>query len=109
VGPREKRLRKGRKIRIHMTEELKALEQGKVNIKDVLEEPEGYMKRATIYTVLNATPKLGPAGVKKVLQATDTWPHDRIGHLSLETRRDILKHLPPRVANTFRVKRDTMI
>jgi hypothetical protein len=109
MGPREKRLRKGRKIRIQMTQELRALEAGEVNIKDVLEEPQGYMKRATIYTVLNATPKLGPAGVKKVLQATGTWPHDRISSLSLETRRDILTHLPPRVANTFRVKRDTMI
>ena len=108
MGPREKRLRKGRRIRIQMTHELRKLEEGKVNIKDVLEEPQGYMKRATIYTVLNATPKLGPAGVKKVLQATGTWPHDRIASLSLETRRDILKQLPPRVANTFRARRDTI-
>src|SRR6478735_11622856 len=108
MGPREKRLRKGRKIRIQISHELRDLEDGKLNIRDLLEDPGPTTKRVTIYTILTATPKLGPAGVKKVLQATDTWPHDRVGSLSLESRRAILKHLPPRVANTFKVKRDTI-
>lgn len=104
MGPKQKRLRKGRKIKREIQQGLEDLQSGRLNIKDVFEDPD-VLGRVSIYTLLIKTPKLGPAGVKKVLQSTDVWPHDRLSNLSPKVRSEILKQLPPRVANTFKSAR----
>jgi polyribonucleotide nucleotidyltransferase len=102
MGPREKRLRKGRRVKLQIHQELAELEAGKINIRDVLEDPSPAMKRCQIYTVMVKTPKLGQVKVRKILTETQIWPRDRVGQLSTENREQILKRLPPRVANAYR-------
>lgn len=87
---------------MRISQELEDLAAGKINIRDVLEDPSPAMKRCQIYTVMVKTPKLGPVKVRKILTETQIWPRDRVGSLSTENRQQILKRLPPRVANTYR-------
>jgi hypothetical protein len=92
-----KRLEKAREIRSAASLELQALKDGRVSLRDVLEEPEntslGHVK---IYNVLVRAPHLGEAGAKKILLSAKVWPMDRLDAISRWDLDEIMKSLPPR-------------
>jgi hypothetical protein len=92
-----KRLEKARLIRSVASSELQALKEGRITLRDVLEEPEntslGHVK---IYNVLCRAPHLGEAGAKKILLSSKVWPMDRLDAISRWDLDEIMKYLPPR-------------
>jgi hypothetical protein len=97
VGTASKRLAKARKIRTHNAHALRLLENGHLDITDILETPPTLFQRIPVYDLLRRVPKLGVDGSRKILTKTETWPYDRLGQISLEKRRLIIELLPDRV------------
>lgn len=97
MGSAAKRLAKGRKQRQRTGRALRILENGGVNVIQILEEaPEAYA-RVPIFDLLRRTPSMGREGAKKILVRAEVWPYDRLVQIPLPTRRKIISLLPERI------------
>src|SRR4051812_42078309 len=95
---RTSNLQRAREIRSAINAELANMRDGHITIQDVLKSPQDYeMIRLDVYDVLIHVPKLGKAGVKKLLLDSKIWPHDKFWELTNRQREGILCRLPPRV------------
>src|SRR5690348_15322093 len=92
MSTKQRRLKKGRKIKAEIARELGAIKKGEKSIRDVLRSPTPAMQRVTIYNLIKHVPGIGEARAKKILQAEEIWPEDRLGKLSYEDRSRIAKH-----------------
>lgn len=90
-------LRKAREIRSVVTSQYSELRDGRITIREVIENPEDYeIGRCDLYDVLIHVPKLGKAGIRKILHRGRIWPHMRVVDLTEQQRHYIITHLPPR-------------
>ncbi len=99
--PREKRLKRARKEKLRISQQMHALESGELNLRDVLENPPTHLGKVQINTILCHTPKLGKKGARRVLEAAQVWPLEKLNAVSHEKRLEVLMALPERVANLY--------
>jgi hypothetical protein len=83
-------------MRTHTASTFRQLENGHISIEDVLRKPPHTLKKVSVYDVLRRSPGLGKVGSEKLLMRLEVWPLTTLGELSLQERKKILEHLPPR-------------
>lgn len=98
MGPKERRLRKARKVRSRMSAELRELHDANINLVDALASPGSFLglSKCRVYDVLRRAPHMGDAGAKRVLLTVKVWPLDRLSEVSQFEREEIIKALPSR-------------
>lgn len=91
-----RRLKKARNTRRRIASTFRLMQQGALSLEHVLGTPPPHLNRVRIHTLMLHAPKLGEAGVRKVLREAKVDGVEFVGQLTEDDRQRIVKHLPPR-------------
>lgn len=94
---RAERANKARRVRSQIARTFAALENGRIGVRNVLEDPPACLGRIRIYDVLRRFPHLDRDGANHVCQKAKVWPLVTMDNLTEAERKRILIALPPRV------------
>lgn len=96
MASRNKRLHYARKKRQAAARQLDLLATGAVTLQALLENHPKCMDPVRLWTVMNRTPKLGEAGVKRTLQRAQVWPETKLQDITPEEVERVVMNLPAR-------------
>lgn len=88
---------KARHTRVERARILKELEEGKRDIRSLLDLPPDAVQGADVWDVLLRVPNLGRQGIKTCCERSRVWPHHRLGDLLDDEIERLKAALPERV------------
>lgn len=90
-------MQRAKEVREARQAELRRLRNGDVTLEQILRDPPEILQGADVYDVCTATPRFGPAGIRRLFVRTGIWPHKKLGDLTDKERKRLIQTLPLRV------------
>lgn len=93
---------KAKEVRRERQAALRRLRDREVTLEETLRDPPEILLGADVYDICTATPRFARAGIRRLFTKAKVWPHKRLGDLTDEERKRLIKTLPLRVRTISR-------